>query len=307
MIPLKLLTFRMGSGESGLALGVKLDDVVIDVAAAASRLAPHLTVPTTMTGLLQGGEPALETLRQVVTLAEQDNINGGDAPWLLSESDVEFGPAVPRPGKIICVGLNYKPHAEEIDFPIPETPVLFGKFANAVAAHKQAIPLPADGEQFDYEAELAVIIGRRARNVDENEALDYVFGYCNGNDFSCRDLQFRTGQWLLGKSFDGWCPLGPYLVTAGEVPDPQNLNIRCWVNGEERQNSNTSGMIFSCAQIIAYASRYMTLEPGDVIMTGTPDGVVMGREDTPWLRTGDEIVVEVEGLGTLYNVVGPRS
>jgi 2-keto-4-pentenoate hydratase/2-oxohepta-3-ene-1,7-dioic acid hydratase in catechol pathway len=170
-----------------------------------------------------------------------------------------------------------------------------------VAAPGEPIPLPDNAVQYDYEVELAAVIGRRARYVSEGQALDYVLGYCTANDLSARDLQTRTSQWLLGKTLDKFMPLGPYLVTADQVPDPQNLALRTWVNGELRQNSNTSDMVFSVAQLVSYVSQYLTLEPGDVILTGTPEGVVLGMKEKVWLKAGDEVTVEVEGLGRLTN------
>lgn len=210
-------------------------------------------------------------------------------------------PVVPNPGKILCVGLNYQSHVYESGHQMPEQPVLFGKFNNALAADGEAIPVPAQWNQIDYEAELAVIIGRKARNVGETEALDYVLGYSCAVDFSERSLQYRTSQWLLGKTPDGFFPLGPYLVTADEIPDPQQLRIRGWYNGELRQDSHTSKMIFTVAEIIAYASRYMTLYPGDVLSTGTPEGVIKGMEDQQYMRPGDEFVVEIDKIGRLSN------
>lgn len=224
---------------------------------------------------------------------------------VLNESEVMFAPCVPNPGKIICVGLNYRRHAEEGGFGIPATPVLFSKFNNAVAAHGDDVPFLDVFEQVDYEAELGVVIGKRGKNIAEADALDYVLGYCNMNDLSERALQMLTGQWLLGKTLDGFLPMGPYLVTKDEVPDPQNLSIKCWLNGELCQDSNTSDMIFSVAEIIAYASRHMTLEPGDVISTGTPEGVILGMDPKVWMKAGDKVVVEVGSgkLGQLHNTM----
>jgi 2-keto-4-pentenoate hydratase/2-oxohepta-3-ene-1,7-dioic acid hydratase in catechol pathway len=185
--------------------------------------------------------------------------------------------------------------------PIPEVPVLFSKFNNTLAGTGDPIPLPDNAVQYDYEVELGVVIGKEARSVSVDEALDYVFGYFSVNDMSVRDLQFRTSQWLLGKTPDKFFPTAPYLVTADEVGDPQNLRLFCWVNGELRQNSNTTDMIFSVAECISYISQYMTLKPGDVISTGTPEGVVMGMKEKKWLKPGDEVVVEVEGLGKCAN------
>ncbi len=223
----------------------------------------------------------------------------------IDESEIAYAPAVTNPGKIICVGLNYINHAEESKMQVPTTPILFSKFNNALAAHQEEIQLPEDAEKFDYEAELVIVIGKTARNVSEEDALSYVYGYSAGNDLSARDLQFRTGQWLLGKTCDQFAPVGPYIVTSDEAGDVNNLHIVCKVNGELRQTANTKDMIFSCAAIISYASRYMTLEPGDIIYSGTPDGVILGypEDRQQWLKSGDEITVSIQNVGTLTNVL----
>lgn len=220
----------------------------------------------------------------------------------LSESDLELAPVVPNPGKILCVGLNYRRHAAESGMAEPKKPVLFSKFNNSLAAHGEEVSIQKL-DQVDYEAELAVVIGRRAKHVSAKKALAYVLGYCNANDLSERSLQFVSGQWLIGKTLDKFLPLGPYLVTADEIPDPQNLSIKGWLNGNLRQHSSTADMIFSVAQVIAYASKYMTLEPGDVISTGTPEGVVFGMKEKVWMKPGDEYTVEISGLGKLSNRV----
>jgi 2-keto-4-pentenoate hydratase/2-oxohepta-3-ene-1,7-dioic acid hydratase in catechol pathway len=217
-------------------------------------------------------------------------------------ASVTYGPCLDTPQKIICVGLNYKRHAQESGLETPATPVLFSKFNNSLAGYQEEIPLPTSAVQYDYEVELGVVIGKQARYVSEAEALDYVFGYCTVNDLSVRDLQFRTSQWLLGKTLDKFMPVGPYLVTADEVKDPQNLELTCWVNGQKRQHSNTSDMIFSVAQIISYISQYMTLCPGDLISTGTPEGVILGMTEKKWLKSGDVVTVEVSGLGRMTNL-----
>ena len=186
--------------------------------------------------------------------------------------------------------------------PVPTTPVVFGKFANTLAANGEDITLPTStSTQFDYEAELCVVIGTRAKDVSEADALGYVFGYCNANDLSIRDLQTRTSQWMLGKTTDQFFPIGPYVVTADEVGDPQNLRVVCRVNGREMQSSNTADMVFSVAELVSYCSTYFTLEPGDLITTGTPEGVAMGRPDKPWLKAGDVVEIEVDKLGVLSN------
>lgn len=224
---------------------------------------------------------------------------------ILAEDDLAFAAPVLDPEKIICIGLNYRQHAAETGGTPPAVPILFSKFRNALAGHGQGVPVPAGVRQLDYEGELAVVMGRRAAGVAPEEALSLVFGYAPANDFSARDLQFATSQWLLGKTCDRFCPLGPFLTTPDEVPDPGNLRLRTWVNGELRQDAVTSDMIFSCAALIAYISRYLPLKPGDVILTGTPAGVVLGqpRESRVWLCKGDVVSVEVEGLGRLTNPV----
>jgi 2-keto-4-pentenoate hydratase/2-oxohepta-3-ene-1,7-dioic acid hydratase in catechol pathway len=218
----------------------------------------------------------------------------------LAESGLRLGPPVPRPGKILCVGLNYRRHAAESGMREPVEPVLFSKFSNSVVGPCDEVCV-AGLEQVDYESELAFVIGRRGKAIAESEALSYVLGYLNANDLSERRLQMISGQWLLGKTLDGFLPIGPYLATADEIGDPQSLPIRGWFNGELRQDSSTFDMIFSVAQIIAYASRFMTLEPGDLVCTGTPEGVVLGREDKQWMRPGDSYTVEVGPLGRLTN------
>ncbi len=281
---MKLITFQTADG---LRLGVVVAEGVLPV--ESSDAGDALTLQT----LFTQGEAALPRVRAAV-----ERSPGVGA--LRQESDLRLGPCVYQPGKILCVGLNYRRHAEETGAPFPQTPVLFSKFNNTLAAACEAVPLPKVASQYDYEVELGVVIGRRASSVPVERALEYVLGYCTANDLSARDLQTRTSQWLLGKTLDRFCPVGPYLVTRDEVPDPQRLALRTWVNGELRQNSSTADMIFSVAEIVSYASQYMTLEPGDLIITGTPEGVILGMpEPRTWLKPGDEVIVEVEGLGRL--------
>ena len=227
------------------------------------------------------------------------------APRPLAE--VRLLAPVPRPGKIVCVGLNYRDHARETGQAIPTEPVLFSKFANSVVGPGADVVVPPDAEEVDYEAELAVVIGRRASAVRAADALDHVAGYTCANDVSARSLQFRSSQWLLGKAVDTFLPLGPWLVTADEVPDPQALGIRCLVNDELLQDSNTGQMVFGVAELIAYASRTITLEPGDLLVTGTPSGVGMAADPPRYLRPGDRMRVEIDGLGRLENTVRARS
>lgn len=275
---MKLLNFYK---NNELRLGIKTDRGIVETAA-------------TLEAVLAGGADALRALEAAAASAES----------VLEEGLIQYAPCVTNPEKIICIGLNYRRHAEETNAPIPTVPIIFSKFNNALAAAGELIPLPARSEKGDYEVELGVVIGKTAYNVDVSNALDVVFGYCAVNDLSARDFQLRTSQWLLGKTPDKFMPVGPYLVTADEVGDPQNLSLKCWVNGELRQNSNTADMIFSVAEIISYLSQHMTLKPGDIISTGTPEGVILGMKEPVWLQPGDEVVIEVEKLGRLSNTLG---
>jgi 2-keto-4-pentenoate hydratase/2-oxohepta-3-ene-1,7-dioic acid hydratase in catechol pathway len=274
---MKLITIR---SDSGLSLGVVTSEGIVIL--EGHSLTPEI--------VLREGESALARIRDAVQRAR----------GVRQESELELAPCVPQPGKIIAVGLNYRRHAHETGAAIPDTPILFSKFNNTLAASGEPVVLPRVATQYDYEVELGVVIGRRAAYVGREQALEYVLGYCTANDLSARDLQMRTSQWLLGKTLDGFCPVGPYIVTRDEVPDPQQLELRTWVNGELRQNSSTSDMIFSVAEIVSYASQYMTLEPGDLIITGTPEGVILGMpEPRTWLKPRDDVTVEVQGLGRL--------
>jgi 2-keto-4-pentenoate hydratase/2-oxohepta-3-ene-1,7-dioic acid hydratase in catechol pathway len=211
--------------------------------------------------------------------------------------------SITRPGKIVCVGLNYRDHAEEGGLELPKAPLLFAKWPNTLIGDGEPIVLPPESTQVDYEAELGVVIGALARRVAERDALDHVEGYICLNDVTARDLQFGDGQWTRGKSPDTFCPVGPRLVAREEIDDPQALGIRCILNGEAMQDSSTAQMIFSVAEIIAYVSQIITLEPGDLIATGTPAGVGVFRDPKVLLTDGDEVSVEIEGVGTLTNPV----
>lgn len=252
----------------------------------------------TMDALLLGGDARLSQLASWHDKAQRDGTSVTQAPYRLL-------PPVPNPGKIVCVGLNYRSHAEEANLAAPNSPVLFNKFRSSLAADGATVAVPPGASQIDYEAELVVVIGRPCRGVSEEDALDYVAGYCNGNDLSARDLQMRTSQWLLGKVLDGFAPMGPYLVTADEIPNPDALEIVGKRNGREVQHSNTRHMIFSCRHLISYISQYMTLEPGDIIFTGTPEGVILGlpEERRQWLAAGETFTVAIEGLGELNTTI----
>ena len=214
---------------------------------------------------------------------------------------------IERPSKIVCVGLNYRDHAAETGSQLPAAPLLFAKWPTSLIGPGEAIVLPGESVEVDYEAELGVVIGSPARHVAEADALEHVLGYLCLNDVSARDLQFSDGQWTRGKSPDTFCPVGPRLVPREEIPDPQALAIRAVVNGETLQDSSTAEMIFSVAQIISYVSRTTTLEPGDLIATGTPAGVGVARDPQVFLADGDEVTIEIEGLGALTNPVTKES
>lgn len=294
---MKLVTFLEGAEER---LGVVTSRGIIDVAAASALLPDAGYMPADVHAVIEGGYAAIGGLEKLAAAVES---HPQASSVLREEESLTYGPCVTRPQKIVCVGLNYRKHAEETKAAVPEVPILFSKFNNALAGHGQEVPLPKASNEVDYEAELVIVIGKRAKSVDKADALKHVFGYCNANDLSARDLQMRTPQWLLGKTCDKFSPLGPYLVTADEVGNPNDLEIRCTVNGETRQASNTSDMIFHCDEIVSYISQHMTLEPGDIILTGTPEGVVLGlpRAERVYLKPGDLVTVEIEKLGRLTN------
>ena len=273
------------------SLGILTEQGLIDVQAEAAL--KGITMPADMWEVIAGGKPALELLTKL----------SGRAECHIDPATVTLAPVITGTDRVFCIGLNYRRHAKECGLPLPPAPVLFNKFGNALAAHNQAVTLNPDYKEYDYEAELVAVIGKPARNVSSEQALDYVFGYTCGNDLSTRDLQFARGnQWVLSKTFDGFAPIGPCLVTADSI-DPNALAISSKVNGQLRQNSNTADMIFSTAQIISDLSRHFTLQPGDLIFTGTPEGVMHGypADQKDWLKPGDEVEVSIEGIGTLRN------
>jgi 2-keto-4-pentenoate hydratase/2-oxohepta-3-ene-1,7-dioic acid hydratase in catechol pathway len=286
---MRLITCQTADGPRTAALG---DGKIVDLNRADAG------IPPCMKTLLEQGP---EGLRRAASAARR----GEPVPL----SQVKLLPPVPRPGKVICVGLNYVDHAREGGAPIPEEPVIFCKFSTAVRADGDPIVLPRCSPEVDYEAELVVVIGRPGRRIPQEKALQHVAGYCCGNDVSARDWQLRKpgGQWLLGKSFDSFAPFGPALVTADEVPQPGALQIQMRLNGKTMQDSNTSQLIFPIEKLISYISGVCTLEPGDVIFTGTPAGVGCTRKPPVFLRPGDVLEVEIESLGVLRNPVAEES
>ena len=295
-IPKGLTLLAITQPDGAETLGIKTDSSVIDVRAASRLLG--IPAPLTMEELLREGNAA--ALTQIAA-----SVRAEIQPALLDEARITYGRLFTNPGKIICVGINYRRHAEEIGVPTPRVPPLFSKLKNALAAHNCTITLPPKeiACKFDYETELLIVMGKAARNVEEADALNYVAGYCTANDFSARDLQLElpAGQWLIGKTLDGFAPIGPYFVSADLVGNPNNLKIETHVNGELRQSWNTNDFICNTQQMIAYISKYLALEPGDIIFTGTPHGVILGypKDKQVWLKAGDEIVSTIEKLGEL--------
>jgi 2-keto-4-pentenoate hydratase/2-oxohepta-3-ene-1,7-dioic acid hydratase in catechol pathway len=284
---MRLISHRV---DHGTRLAVVLaDGTAIDTSALGSDL------PSTMADLIDGGDAPLESLRRAVLGARP----GGGAPI----DSLDLAAPLGRIGKLIAVGKNYVDHATEEGVAPPAEPLLFAKFPSAVIGHDDPIVWRlSDTTKVDWEAELAVVIGRPGRDVPRAGALDLVLGYTCLNDVSARDLQFGDGQWVRGKSLDTFCPVGPWLVTADEVPDPGTLRIRCLVDGEVVQDASTAEMIHDVPALIAYCSRFMTLLPGDVIATGTPAGIGAFRDPPRYLSDGQEVIVDIEGVGRLRNV-----
>lgn len=274
---MKLAQFKTKTTD-GNRLGLLKGDAIIDV----TEVAPD------MLSLIKAGSAALHAAQNVT------------AKTAYALDAVEYLPAV-NPGKVIAIGRNYHDHAIEGGSEPPKSPLLFTKLLNAVNAHNAPVTLHAISRQIDFEAELAVVIGKRASQVSEADALEYVFGYAPLNDVSARDLQFSDGQWVRGKGLDGFAPIGPFITTKDEIPDPQALKIEGILNGEAMQSSNTKMMIFGVAYLIHYISQAITLEAGDVIATGTPEGVGVFRKPPRLLQNGDVFEVVIDGLGTLRN------
>jgi len=282
---MKLLSYRR---EGQTRAAVARDDGIVDVQEANPEL------PSCIKRLLAGGPEMLARVGKAVATQPSRAL-----------PEAERVPPIPSPEKIICVGLNYADHAREGGREPPEEPIIFGKYPSAALAHEQTIELPPISQEVDYEAELVAVIGRPGRHIPEDQAAEHVAAYCCGNDVSARDWQFNHtgGQWLLGKTFDTFAPFGPYLVTADEVLDPDKLDIRLRLNGQVMQDSNTEQLIFSIPRLIAHVSQFFTLQPGDLLFTGTPPGVGFARQPQVFLKPGDMLEVEIDGLGTLRNPV----
>lgn len=300
---MRLLTYQR---QRSARLAILLEDRVVDLAVAAARVGGG-ELADDMLEFIRAGEPALVRLRGLieVLLANRDALE--EADFAYPSEEVRRLAPIPRPPRnIVCVGLNYKDHAAEsrVTSGLPEHPVYFTKPPTTVIGPDAAIPWHGHvSTRVDWEAELVVVIGREGRDIAEEQALGYVFGYTVGNDITARDLQAKHQQWYKGKGLDGYCPLGPHIVTRDELPDPQNLHITLRVNGSPKQDATTADMIFPVATLISVLSQGMTLEPGDLIMTGTPSGVGFARRPPEYLQPGDLVEAEIDGIGVLRNVV----
>ncbi|MCS7025237.1 MAG: fumarylacetoacetate hydrolase family protein [Bryobacteraceae bacterium] len=287
---MRLVTFRnsQGTPEPGVATGEQI--IGLKEAGFASMLE-----------ILAQGADCLQVIQRWIASPPASSI--------YQAASVKLMAPVPRPPKIFCVGLNYRDHAEESNMPIPDRPTIFSKFANTVIGPGDPIVLPKISSKPDYEAEFAFVIGPGGKHIPQQDWQKHVFGYMNLNDVSARDIQLATSQWLMGKTFDTFAPMGPYLVTADEIPDPHQLSIKLIIRNQEvgteevLQDSNTRNLIFKLPYLVEYLSSVCTLEPGDVITTGTPGGVGFARKPPRFLRPGDEVTVAVEGLGELTNPV----
>jgi acylpyruvate hydrolase len=308
---MKLVSYRYEDEVRG---GCVVGDEVIDLNRAYQLLLQETgktrvveralaLVPADNVALLEGGEESLALAKEAVdfVLANREKLPVDRV--IFNRSAVKLEAPVLKPSKILCVGHNYREHILEMGREIPKVPVIFAKFNNTIIGPEDDIPLHPVTNQLDYEAEFAFVIGKKARYVSEEEGLDYVAGYTIANDVSARDLQMRTLQWLQGKTLDGSCPMGPWLVTKEDIPDPHQLEISLKVNGEERQRSNTKNLVFNVNRLVSFLSEILTLEPGDVILTGTPGGVGVARDPKVFLQDGDVVTIEVDQIGTLENRV----
>ncbi len=284
---MRLVSFSKAGGS---AVGLRQGDSIIDISVAAPKL------PRTLAGILAAGASAKAELKKVAAKPRKNAV--------LKASKVKLLPPIPEPGKILCVGLNYKDHAAETGNPLPTYPVIFTRFTSTLVPHGGKMLTPRASTMLDYEAELAVIIGKRGRNIAKDKALAHVGGYACFNDGSVRDYQMKTSQFTLGKNFDGTGGFGPDLVTPEDLPKgAHGLKIKCRLNGQTLQDGTTADLVFDVASLIAEISTVMTLEPGDVIITGTPAGVGMARNPKIFMKPGDVCEVEIEKVGVLRNPI----
>ncbi|NTU88327.1 MAG: fumarylacetoacetate hydrolase family protein [Actinobacteria bacterium] len=279
---------------------VLLEDGYLDLVFAAREC--QCAIPSSIDGIIKSLESSTKIADEIALLASA--AQKGSLPLIPLDDSLVFAPVLTAPGKILCIGLNYRDHVEEChDFDIaPAFPAVFTKLNNALAGCGEAIEMNPDAHEYDYEAELVMVIGKRTKRVSVEDAAESIFGYTVGNDVTSRELQRRTSQWFLGKGCDKFAPIGPIIVSADEI-DAHDLAVTTKVNGDLRQNDTTKNMIFSPEEIVSYLSTFITLEAGDIIFCGTPSGVMMGypQDKKQWLAPGDEVVVEIEGIGRLYN------
>ena len=297
---MKILSFKL-NGEVKFGPKVKKEDAVWDVLKIQQDLKVFPSFPSDIIGGIAIGFDFVEKIRQLIEAAKE---SGVENQYKYDFSSIEWLSPIPRtPKNVICIGKNYNEHAKEMGAKeAPKNLVVFTKAPTSIAADQQVLPIHANKTNaLDYEGELAVVIGKSGKDIPKNQAIDYIFGYTIANDITARDLQEHHIQFFLGKSLDGSCPMGPYLVTKDEIPNPQNLTVVTKVNGEIRQNGSTKDMMFSVEDLISILSQYVTLEPGDVILTGTPAGVGKGMNPPTFLRAGDEVKISIEGIGTLVN------
>lgn len=307
---MKLITYKV---NGYVRIGAFIDeDTIIDLNYAYQaqlqsegkyryREIAEAFVPPAMEAFLQGGKESLEIAKKATNFALE--IPAYQHKLVYKKEEIKVEAPLNKPGKMICVGHNYRDHILEMGRELPSHPVVFSKFANTIIGPEDDIPYYPLSEQLDYEAEFAFVVGKQARNVLEEDALDYVAGYTIVNDVTYRDIQRRTLQWLQGKAVDGSAPMGPWLVTSDELTDPSGLEMVLTVNGEERQRSNTKNLVFTVQKLVTFLSNLMTLEPGDIVLTGTPGGVGVARDPQVFLKDGDVVTIEVDRIGVLKNKV----
>ena len=297
---MKLVRFSV-NGQSprvGVLQGDRIGDIQASLAGSLARRgvirAPEIAAalaPQSTRGILEGGAATMDAVAAITE-------------WVsVPTSSARLHAPINDPGKFICIGLNYSDHAAEAGVPVPKEPPIFAKFANAILDPGEPILRPRGSSQLDWEVELGVVIGRPARHVSRDKALDYVYGYTIINDVSARDFQMTTSQWMAGKIFETAAPIGPYIADKSEVPDPHVLSLKTWVNGKQVQNGNTKAFIFDVRYVVSFLSNLMTLSPGDIIATGTPPGVGLGMKPPVWLQPGDVCRMEITGLGSIENPV----
>ncbi|XP_070820863.1 fumarylacetoacetate hydrolase domain-containing protein 2A [Chaetodon trifascialis] len=288
---MRLVQFHRRGGGGGIRVGVEHGEGlgVVDLKAFDPSM------PSTMRELLELGDEGLERAQRASSSGQ----------CVLERSDIQLLSPVLAPEKVVCVGMNYRDHCLEQNAPIPKEPIIFSKFPSAITGPYDDILLPSESQEVDWEVELAFVIGRKGKHIKEEDALSYVAGFTVANDISARDWQMKRNgkQWLLGKTFDSFCPLGPALVTTDAVKDPHNLGVRCLVNGDTVQSSNTDQMIFKTETLVAWVSKFVTLTPGDVFLTGTPPGVGVFRKPPVFLKKGDVVECQIDQLGSIINKV----